>query len=129
MSNLPDRVRSRKSPVLPDHANYPAHLTTKLGNVDTRNLTCGVALATLDRWEIPHADGVAYLRRSEARNLRRAWFGSRGVRVRPAGAGTMIFRLFDGVLRMEFVEPQTWEEAIDKPAPGMVRLAIRSVGQ
>ena len=128
MSNLPDRAHSRKPPVRNGLAIYPAHLTAKLGNVDSRNLTCAVALATLDRWEIPHIGGVAHLPRSEARNLRRAWFGPKGVRVRPEGRGTMDFRLFDGFLRLEFADPQTWEEAHGRPTPGKVRLIIRGIG-
>ena len=129
MSSLADRVRWRKSTVLKDLVHFPAHLTTKLGNVDSRNLTCAVALATLNRWNIPHTDGVAHVRRGVARNLRRAWFGSKGVRVRPAGSGTMVFPLFDGFLRMEFAAPQTWEEADGRPEPGKVRLVITGVGR
>jgi hypothetical protein len=107
-----------------DLVHFPPRLTAKLGNVDSRNLTCAVALDTLDRWEIPHVDGVAHVRRGVARNLRRALFGSKGVRVRPAGSGTMVFPLFDGRLRMEFAAPQIWEEADGRPEPGMVRLSI-----
>jgi hypothetical protein len=127
MSNLIDRVHSRKSPVPNDLADFPTHLTVKLGNNDSRNLTCAVVIATLDRWEIPHSGGVAYLRRADARNLRRAWFGPKGVRVRPAGKGTMLFELFDGFLRLDFAEPQTWEEADGRPKPGNVRLIVRGI--
>jgi len=129
MSSLADRARARKLMALKYRAHFSAHLTAKLGNIDSRNLTCAVALATLDRWNIPHANGVAHLRRSEVRNLRRAWFGSKGVRVRPVGKGTMWFELFDGVLRLDFAEPQTWLEADGQPEPGKVRLIIRGIGQ
>ena len=129
MSSLADRARARKLMALKYRAHFSAHLTAKLGNIDSRNLTCAVALATLDRWNIPHANGVAHLRRSEVRNLRRAWFGSKGVRVRPVGKGTMWFELFDGVLRLDFAETQTWLEADGQPEPGKVRLIIRGIGQ
>ena len=124
MSSLADRARSRKSLALKDLVHFPAYLTTKLGNIDSRNITCAVALATLDQWQIPYDDGVALLRRSLARNLRRAWFGSKGLLVRPAGKGTMVFPLFDGFLRLEFDEPQTWHEANGRPEPSVVRLSI-----
>ena len=123
MSNLVDRAHSRKSPVPNDLADFPAHLTAKLGNIDSRNLTCAVALATLDRWKIPHVHGVAHLTRAEVRNLRKAWFGSKGVRVRPASEGTMWFELFDGFLRLDFDEPQTRTE------PSKVRLTVSGVGR
>ena len=123
MSNLVDRAHSRKSPVPNDLADFPAHLTAKLGNIDSRNLTCAVALATLDRWKIPHVHGVAHLTRAEVRNLRKAWFGSKGVRVRPASEGTMWFELFDGFHRLDFDEPQTWTE------PSKVRLTVSGVGR
>jgi len=129
MSNLIDRARSRKSPVRPDRANFPTYLSAKLGNVDSRNLTCAVALASLDRWNIRHVHGVTHLTRAEVRNLRKACFGSKGVRVRPAGEGTMWFELFDGFLRLDFDEPQTREEADGRPEPGKVRLTIRSFGR
>jgi hypothetical protein len=129
MSNLADRTHSRKCPVRYELANFSAPRTAELGNVDSRNLTCAVVIATLDRWKIPHTSGVAYLRRADARNLRRAWFGPRGVRVRPAGKGTMRFELFDGFLRMEFDAPQTWEEADGRPKPGNVRLIVRGIGR
>ena len=129
MSSLVNRTQSRKSRVRYELANFPAPLTAKLGNVDSRNLTCVVVIATLDRWEIPHTNGVAYLRRADARNLRRAWFGPKGVRRRPAGKGTMDFELFDGFLRMEFDAPETWEEADDRPKPGNVRLIVRGIRQ
>jgi hypothetical protein len=109
---------------LKDLVDFPAYLTPKLGNIDSRNITCAVALATLDGWEIPHIDGVAHVRRGVARNLRREWFGSKGTRVRPAGEGTMVFPLFDGFLRLEFAEPETWHEAFGRPEPGVVRLSI-----
>ena len=125
MSSLADRARARKLMALKYRAHFSAHLTAKLGNIDSRNLTCAVALATLDRWNIPHANGVAHLRRSEVRNLRRAWFGSKGVRVRPVGRGTMVLRLFDGFLRMEFAAPQTWGKADRRPKASKVRLIIR----
>jgi hypothetical protein len=125
VSDIVERASARRSPVQGDLAYFPPRLTAKLGNVDSRNLTCAVALATLDRWEIPHVDGVAYLRRSEVRNLRRAWFGSKGVRVRPVGRGTMVLRLFDGFLRMEFAAPQTWGKADRRPKASKVRLIIR----
>jgi hypothetical protein len=129
MSNLVNRARSRKFPVQDQLVDFPPYLTAKLGNVDSRNLTCAVVLATLDRWNIEHTDGVAYIRRSEVRNLRRAWFGSKGTRVRPAGKGTMRFELFDGFLRMDFDAPRTWEEAGGLPEPGYVRLTVRGIGQ
>jgi hypothetical protein len=119
-------LRSRRAALA---RNFPAHLTAKLGNIDSRNLTCAVALATLDRWNIPHVNGVAELRRSVVRNLRRAWFGSKGVRARPAGRGTMVFPLFDGLLGMEFAGHQTWGEAFGKPEPGRVRLIIKGTGR
>src|SRR5215813_6196495 len=127
MSNLVDRACVRKCPVRTNRANFPTYQTAKLGNIDSRNLTCAVVIATLDRWEIPHTNGVAYLRRADARNLRRTWFGPRGVRIRPAGKGTMMFELFDGFLRMEFDAPQTWEEAEGRPKPGNVRLIVRGI--
>jgi hypothetical protein len=114
---------------LEDRVYFPAHVTPKLGNVDSRNITCAVALATLDRWKIAHVGGVAHIRRGEVRNLRRDWFGPKGTRVRPAGKGIMVFPLFDGFLRLEFEEPQTWHEAYGRPEPGMVRLIIERVGQ
>jgi len=40
----------------------------------------------------------------------------------------MLFELFDGFLRMDFDEPQTWEEAGGVPGPGKVRLIIRGFG-
>jgi hypothetical protein len=52
---------------------FPIPRATKLGNFDSRNLTCAVALATLDRWNIPHPGNVAYLMRAEVRNLLREW--------------------------------------------------------
>ena len=76
MSSLVDRGHSRKLPV--DLAHFPPRLTAKLGNVDSRNLTCAVVLATLERWNIPHADGVTYVQRAEARNLRRECSGQGG---------------------------------------------------
>jgi hypothetical protein len=127
MSSLVDRGHSRKLPV--DLAHFPARLTAKLGNVDSRNLTCAVVLATLERWNIPHADGVAYVQRAEARNLRRAWFGPRGVRTRPAGMGTMLFQLFDGFLRMEFTAPLAWEEDGRWRAQSPVRITVSGIGQ
>ena len=129
MSSLADRAHGRKSMPLEDRVYFPAHVTPKLGNVDSRNITCAVALATLDRWKIQHVDGVAYIRRGEVRNLRRDWFGPKGTRVRPSGKGMMVFRLFDGFLRLEFEEPETWHEAYGRPEPGMVRLSIKRVGQ
>ena len=123
MSNLIDCAHSRKSLVRPDRANFPTYLSAKLGNVDSRNLTCAVALASLDRWNIRHVHGVTHLTRAEVRNLRKACFGSKGVRVRPAGEGTMWFELFDGFLRLDFDEPQTWTE------PSKVRLTISGVGR
>jgi hypothetical protein len=129
MSSLVDRACSRKFPVQDQLGDFPPNLTAKLGNVDSRNLTCAVMLATLDRWNIPHANGVAYVQRAEARNLRRAWFGARGVRVRPANEGTMQFQLFDGFLHMDFDAPQTWDEASGRPKPGIVRLTIRGIGR
>jgi len=129
MSTLIDRAHSRKSPVRPDRANFPTYLSAKLGNVDSRNLTCAVALASLDRWNIRHVHGVTHLTRAEVRNLRKACFGSKGVRVRPAGEGTLWFELFDGFLRLDFDEPQTREEADGRPEPGKVRLTIRSFGR
>jgi hypothetical protein len=123
MSNLIDRTHSRKCPVRHELANFSAPLTAKLGNVDSRNLTCAVVIATLDRWKIPHVHGVAHLTRAEVRNLRKAWFGSKGVRVRPASEGTMWFELFDGFLRLDFDEPQTWTE------PSKVRLTVSGVGR
>jgi hypothetical protein len=129
MSRLADRAHGRKSTPLEYRVYFPAHLTAKLGNVDSRNITCAVVLATLDRWDISHMDGVAHLRRSEARNLRRVWFGSKGVRVRPAGKGMMLFELFDGFLRMDFDAPQTWDESGGRPQAGEVRLTVRGIGQ
>ena len=127
MSNLVDRAGSRKMPMRKDLVHFPSRVTATLGNVDSRYLTCAVARTTLDRWNIPHADGVAYLRRSEARNLRREWFGPRGVRIRPAGEGTMDFEMFDGFLRMEFDPPQFWQEADGTWKPGNVRLIVRGI--
>jgi hypothetical protein len=129
MSSLVTRARSPKFPLQDQLVHYPPQLTAKLGNVDSRNLTSAVVLATLDRWEIEHANGVARLPRSTVRNLRRAWFGSKGVRVRPAGKGSMDFELFDGFLRMDFDAPHTWEEAGGRPEPGYVRLTVRGIGQ
>jgi hypothetical protein len=127
VSSVIQRARAPEFPV--DLAYFPPSLTAKLGSVDSRNLTYAVVLATLDRWNIRNANGVAYVRRSEARNLRRAWFGPKGVRVRPPGNGTMIFELFDGLLRMDFDEPQTWEEAGGLPEAGYVRLTVRGIEQ
>jgi len=129
MSSLADRAHGRKSMPLEDRVYFPAHVTPKLGNVDSRNITCAVALATLDRWKIAHVGGVAHIRRGEVRNLRRDWFGPKGTRVRPAGKGIMVFPLFDGFLRLEFEEPQMWHEAYGRPEPSMVRLSIMRVGQ
>jgi len=129
MSGVVERAGARKFPVRGDLAYFSTPLTAKLGNVDSRNLTCAVVLATLDRLKIQHAEGVAYLRRSEVRDLRRAWFGSKGTRVRPAGKGTMVFKLFDGFIRMDFDAPHTWEEAGGLPDPGYVRLIVRGIGQ
>ena len=129
MSSLADRAHGRKSTSLENRVYLPAHLTAKLGTIDSRNITYAVALATLDRWKIQHVDGVAYIRRGEVRNLRRDWFGPKGTRVRPSGKGMMVFRLFDGFLRLEFEEPETWHEAYGRPEPGMVRLSIKRVGQ
>jgi hypothetical protein len=98
MSNLVNRARSRKFLPQDQLVYFPPYLTAKLGNIDSRNLTCAVAHATLNRWEIPHTNGMAYVRRSEARNFRRAWFGPKGTRIRPPGEGTMVFELFDGFL-------------------------------
>jgi hypothetical protein len=109
-------------PVRKNLAHFPPRVTATLGNIDSRNLTCAVALATLDRWNIPHVHGVAHLTRAEVRNLRKAWFGSKGVRVRAAGKGTMLFELFDGFLRLDFDEPQTWSAS-------KVRLTVSGVGR
>jgi hypothetical protein len=55
---------------------------------------------------------------------RREWFGPKGTRLRSPGKGTMVFPLFDGRLRLEFEEPQTWHETFRRPEPGAVRLSI-----
>ena len=60
MSSLANRTRWHKSPALDALVDFPPDLTAKLGNVDSRNITTAVVLATLDRWKITHADGVAY---------------------------------------------------------------------
>ena len=127
MSNVVDRASSRKMPVRKDLAYFRPCVTATLANIDSPNLTCAVALATLDRWNIPHSDRVTYLRRSEARNLRREWLGPKGIRVRPAGEGTILFELFDGFLRLDFDAQQTWEEADGWPEPGQVRLTVRCI--
>jgi len=100
-----DRVASFKHPAGSGIARFPAHRTVKLGNVDSRNVSVGVVLAMLDRWGIEHCDGVASLRRSEARNLRRALFGSRGTQIVPRGKGRMAFELFDGTLYLDYESP------------------------
>jgi hypothetical protein len=100
-----DRVASFKHPAGSRIASFPAYCTVKLGNVDSRNVSASVVLATLDRWGIEHCDGVAFLRRSEARNLRRALVGSRGTQIVPHGKGQMAFELFDGTLYLDFESP------------------------
>jgi hypothetical protein len=85
--------------------NFPASRTLKLGSVDSRNVCVAVVLAMLDRWGIERCEGVAFLRRSEVRNLRRELFGSRGTRVVPRGGGQMAFELFDGVLYLDYESP------------------------
>jgi hypothetical protein len=100
-----DRVASFKHPAGSSIASFPTCRTVKLGDVDTRNVSVGVVLAMLDRWDIEHRDGVASLRRSEARNLRRALFGSRGTQIVPRGKGRMAFELFDGTLYLDYESP------------------------
>jgi hypothetical protein len=98
---------------------FPPHCTGKLGNVDSRNLSVAVVLAMLDRWGIELCEGVACLRRSEARNLRRKLFGSRGTRIVPRGGGQMAFELFDGLLYLAYESPPVdWNE------PSYVRLHV-----
>jgi hypothetical protein len=65
------------------------------GNVDSRLIAVGAVRALIGRWGLEKR-----IRRSEARNLRRALFGSRGVKVVPVGYGRMSFPLFDGSLHL-----------------------------
>jgi hypothetical protein len=97
-----DRVASFKHPAGSSIASFPTCRTFKLGDVDTRNVSVAVVLAMFDRWGIEHREGVAFLRRSEARNLRRALFGSRGTQIVPRGKGQMAFELFDGMLYLDY---------------------------
>jgi hypothetical protein len=53
---------SRKGPEGSGIARFTACRTVRLGNVDSRNVSVGVVLATLDRWAIELREGVAYLR-------------------------------------------------------------------
>lgn len=103
--NIMDRVASFKHPTGSSLACFPTCRTAKLGDVDTRNVSIGVVLATLDRWGIKHCDNIASLRRSEARNLRRALFGSRGTQIVPRDNGQMAFELFDGMLYLDYERP------------------------
>lgn len=103
--NIVDHGVSYKCPVGDGIAVFPAYRTGKLGNVDSRNVCVAVVLAMLDRWGIECRDGVACVRRSEARNLRRELFGSRGIRVVPRGGGQMAFELFDGTLYLDYESP------------------------
>jgi hypothetical protein len=105
--SIVDRGGSRKHLAGSSIARFPAHRTVKLGNVDSRNVSVAVVLATLDRWGIELRDGAAVLRRSEARNLRRALFGSRGAQTVPRGKGQMAFELFDGMLYLAFESPRS----------------------
>ena len=100
--NIADRSGSRKYATQRGIGSFPASRTVKLGNVDSRNLSVGVVLAMLDRYGIEHCEGVASLRRSEARNLRRVLFGSRGTRIVPRDKGQMAFELFDGMLYLDY---------------------------
>lgn len=103
--NIVDRSGSRNNLARSGSASFPASRTVKLGNVDSRNVSVGVVAAMLDLWGIEHCDGVASLRRSEARNLRRALFGSRGTRIVPRDEGQMAFELFDGMLYLDYERP------------------------
>jgi hypothetical protein len=103
--SIVDHSGSRKCPAGSGIARFPAHRPVKLGSVDSRNVSVGVVLAMCDRWGIELHDGVALLRRSEARNLRRALFGSRGTQIVPRGKGRMAFELFDGTLYLDYESP------------------------
>ena len=107
--------------------HFPVPRATKLGNFDSCNLTCAVALATLDRWNIPHPGNVAYITRAEVRNLLREWFGPKSVRIQPAGRGAMEFALLDGSIHVAFDEPETWEGADGLPGAGNVRLTVKGI--
>jgi hypothetical protein len=105
--------------------SFPACFTGKLGNVDTRNVCVGVVLATLDRWGIEHREGEACLRRSQARDLRRALFGSRGIRSVPH-EGQMVFELFDGMLYLDYESPRAgWTEASNVRLHVLKRRAVQ----
>jgi len=65
------------------------------GNVDSRLIAVDAVRALVGRWALGER-----IKRFEARNLRRALFGSRGVRAVPEGSGRMSFELFDGWLHL-----------------------------
>ena len=105
--NIVDRSGSRNYLARSGSASFAASRTVKLGNVDSRNVSVGVVAAMLDRWGIELYEGAAVLRRSDARNLRRAVFGSRGTRIVPRDEGQMAFELFDGTLYLDYERPLT----------------------
>src|SRR5690348_8380170 len=90
-----DSKNSRPEQLAGARAHVVVSVVPTTGNVDSRLIAVDAVRALVGRWRLGER-----IKRFEARNLRRALFGSRGVRAVPKGSGRMSFELFDGWLHL-----------------------------